>query len=83
MLSVSQLFTSRIQENNKEENNKEEIINKLKNIDDPYLKGGLLAGAGTLAFKHFGDKRKNKNKHHQKSDNVEDLIDMFPHNRLK
>jgi len=78
MLSVSQLFTSRIQENNKEE-----IINKLKNIDDPYLKGGLLAGAGTLAFKHFGDKRKNKNKHHQKSDNVEDLIDMFPHNRLK
>jgi uncharacterized membrane protein YebE (DUF533 family) len=78
MLSVSQLFTSRIQENNKEE-----IINKLKNIDDPYLKGGLLAGTGTLAFKHFGDKRKNKNKHHQKSDNVEDLIDMFPHNRLK
>jgi uncharacterized membrane protein YebE (DUF533 family) len=78
MLSVSQLFTSRIQENNKEE-----IINKLKNIDDPYLKGGLLAGAGILAFKHFGDKRKNKNKHHQKSDNVEDLIDMFPHNRLK
>lgn len=73
MLSTNKLFKKQIQEVNQEE-----FINKLKNIEDPYLKGALVTGVGGLTVKHFKDRNKKINQNYQKSDSIENLVDLYP-----